>query len=74
MVVTELYRHTGDGLPAWKLRTLGQGWADGIDGLARTYGVDVEQMSLDGWKQPPAFRTIVSAEFAARRRVDGLRE
>ncbi|MET9678697.1 TerD family protein [Streptomyces coeruleorubidus] len=42
MVVAELYRHTVDGRPAWKLRALGQGWADGLDGLARAYGVDVE--------------------------------
>ncbi|MFF8992399.1 TerD family protein [Streptomyces sp. NPDC014983] len=41
MVVAELYRHTVDGLPAWKLRALRQGWADGLDGLARAYGVDV---------------------------------
>jgi hypothetical protein len=37
-----LYRHTVDGRPAWKLRALGQEWADGLDGLARVYGVDVE--------------------------------
>ncbi|MET8981378.1 TerD family protein [Streptomyces sp. NPDC004539] len=42
MVVVELYRHTVDGSPVWKLRALGQGWADGLDGLARAYGVDVE--------------------------------
>ncbi|MER7894622.1 hypothetical protein ABTX62_00280 [Streptomyces sp. NPDC096046] len=27
MVVAELYRHTVDGLPAWKLRALGQACA-----------------------------------------------
>ncbi|MFJ5179315.1 TerD family protein [Streptomyces griseoviridis] len=42
MVITELYRHTVDNNPVWKLRALGQGWADGLDGLARAYGVDVE--------------------------------
>lgn len=42
MVVAELYRHTVDGCPAWKLRAIGQGWADGLDGLARAYGVDVD--------------------------------
>ncbi|MGW3150454.1 MULTISPECIES: TerD family protein [Streptomyces] len=41
MVVAELYRHTIDGGPAWKLRAVGQGWADGLDGLARAHGVDV---------------------------------
>jgi stress response protein SCP2 len=42
MVVAELYRHTVQDQPVWKLRALGQGWADGLDGLARDYGVDVE--------------------------------
>lgn len=42
MVVAELYRHTINGRPAWKLRAVGQGWADGLDGLARAHGVDVE--------------------------------
>ncbi|MFE4967719.1 TerD family protein [Streptomyces sp. NPDC056660] len=41
MVIAEFYRHSSDGLPVWKLRALGQGWADGLDGLARAYGVDV---------------------------------
>ncbi|MEV6295019.1 TerD family protein [Streptomyces sp. NPDC051896] len=42
MVVAELYRHTVDGQPAWKLRAVGQGWAEGLDALARAHGVDVE--------------------------------
>ncbi|MGA5323969.1 TerD family protein [Streptomyces seoulensis] len=42
MVVAELYRHIVAGHSARKLRALGQGWADGLDGLARAYGVDVE--------------------------------
>ncbi|MCG7210205.1 TerD family protein [Streptomyces arenae] len=42
MVVAELYRHIVGGRPVWKLRATGQGWADGLDGLARAYGVDVE--------------------------------
>ncbi|MFF0096361.1 TerD family protein [Streptomyces canus] len=42
MVITELYRHSIDGNPVWKLRALGQGWADGLNGVARAYGVDVE--------------------------------
>jgi stress response protein SCP2 len=41
MVIAELYRHSVDGHLLWKLRALGQGWADGLDGLARAYGVDV---------------------------------
>lgn len=42
MVIAELYRHRSpDGRPVWKLRAVGQGWADGLDGLARAHGVDV---------------------------------
>ncbi|WP_371628271.1 TerD family protein [Streptomyces sp. NBC_00341] len=42
MAVAELYRHRSpNGLPVWKLRAVGQGWADGLDGLARAHGVDV---------------------------------
>lgn len=42
MVVAELYQHPVDGRTAWKLRAVGQGWANGLDGLARAHGVDVE--------------------------------
>ncbi|MFF4652570.1 TerD family protein [Streptomyces sp. NPDC001380] len=42
MVVAELYRRPVDGRPAWKLRAVGQGWADGLAGLARAHGVDVD--------------------------------
>ncbi|RKE21650.1 restriction endonuclease [Streptomyces sp. TLI_171] len=38
MLVAELYRHPADG---WKLRAVGQGWSDGLAGLARDHGVDV---------------------------------
>ncbi|MFI1018389.1 TerD family protein [Streptomyces sp. NPDC020965] len=41
MVVAELYRHSANGRPVWKMRAIGQGWADGLDGLARAHGVDV---------------------------------
>lgn len=42
MVVAELYRHTADGVSGWKARAIGQGWAEGLDGLARAHGVNVE--------------------------------
>ena len=42
MVLAEIYRHTVDGQQIWKLRAVGQGWADGLAGLARDHGVDVE--------------------------------
>ncbi|MEV0091262.1 TerD family protein [Streptomyces sp. NPDC050738] len=38
LVLVELYRHGPHG---WKLRAVGQGWSDGLAGLARDYGVDV---------------------------------
>ncbi|WP_317441965.1 TerD family protein [Streptomyces collinus] len=42
MVVAELYRHTTGAGPVWKLRAVGQGWADGLAGLARAHGVDID--------------------------------
>ena len=38
MLLAELYRR-GDG---WRLRAMGQGYDEGLDSLARSYGVDVE--------------------------------
>ncbi|MEU9999053.1 TerD family protein [Streptomyces sp. NPDC050848] len=37
MVLAELYRRAG----GWKIRAVGQGWLNGLAGLARDYGVDV---------------------------------
>jgi stress response protein SCP2 len=42
MITAELYRHTLNGHPAWKLRAVGQGWANGLNGLARAHGVNIE--------------------------------
>lgn len=42
MLVAELYRHrAGTSDEVWKLRAVGQGWSDGLAGLARAHGVDV---------------------------------
>ncbi|WP_405535303.1 TerD family protein (plasmid) [Streptomyces canus] len=41
MAIAEFYRHTTNGQQIWKLRAIGQGWADGLDGLARAHGVNV---------------------------------
>ncbi|WP_028960286.1 CAP domain-containing protein [Streptomyces sp. UNC401CLCol] len=38
LLLAEIYRRGG----GWKLRALGQGYADGLAGLARDFGVDVE--------------------------------
>ncbi|MEV0945085.1 TerD family protein [Rhodococcus sp. NPDC049939] len=37
MVFGELYRHGGD----WKFRAIGQGYASGLSGIARDYGVNI---------------------------------
>ncbi|MFI6559662.1 CAP domain-containing protein [Streptomyces sp. NPDC050534] len=37
LLLAEIYRRAG----GWKLRALGQGYADGLAGLARDFGVDV---------------------------------
>ncbi|MEU9706006.1 TerD family protein [Streptomyces sp. NPDC047981] len=39
MVLAELYRRSG----GWKFRAVGQGWLNGLAGLARDYGVDVAE-------------------------------
>ncbi|MCU7822435.1 restriction endonuclease [Kitasatospora sp. DSM 101779] len=42
MLVAEVYRHRpAGGAEVWKVRAVGQGWADGLAGLARAHGVDV---------------------------------
>jgi restriction system protein len=38
LVWGELYRRDG----AWRFRAIGQGWSDGLAGLARDYGVNVD--------------------------------
>lgn len=42
MVIAELYRHTVNQQPVWKLRALGQGRTQGLDGLACAYGVHID--------------------------------
>ena len=37
MIFGELYRHAGE----WKFRAIGQGYASGLAGIARDYGVNV---------------------------------
>jgi stress response protein SCP2 len=59
VVALELYRRAG----AWKVRAVGQGYSDGLAGLARDFGVDVGDAeptpepadstpALD-WRNPP---------------------
>ncbi|WP_033820751.1 TerD family protein, partial [Kitasatospora sp. MBT63] len=43
MLVAEVYRHrAGAADEVWKLRAVGQGWSDGLAGLARAHGVEIE--------------------------------
>ncbi|MCF8587793.1 TerD family protein [Gordonia liuliyuniae] len=43
VILVEIYRHTQkSGERVWKLRALGQGWADGLAGLARDHGVAID--------------------------------
>ncbi|MCH0566591.1 CAP domain-containing protein [Streptomyces sp. MUM 2J] len=46
LLLAEIYRRG----PAWRLRALGQGYADGLAGLARDFGVDV----VEDTAVPPA--------------------
>ncbi|MEV6751300.1 CAP domain-containing protein [Streptomyces sp. NPDC051214] len=46
LLLAEIYRRG----PGWKLRALGQGYADGLAGVARDFGVDVAE---DEAPQPP---------------------
>ncbi|WP_399881477.1 CAP domain-containing protein [Streptomyces sp. BBFR51] len=52
LLLVEFYRR-GEG---WKLRALGQGYADGLAGLARDFGVEVvdDAPAPDGAPAPPA--------------------
>ncbi|MFJ7071945.1 CAP domain-containing protein [Streptomyces sp. NPDC098781] len=52
LLLPELYRRGG----GWKLRALGQGYADGLAGLARDFGVDV----IEDATPAPAHRTPVT--------------
>ncbi|WP_077799160.1 CAP domain-containing protein [Streptomyces sp. JHA26] len=52
LLLAELYRRGG----GWKLRALGQGYADGLAGLARDFGVEVvdDAQDPDAAAPPPA--------------------
>ncbi|MER5295538.1 CAP domain-containing protein [Streptomyces pharetrae] len=59
LLLAEVYRRG----PRWKLRALGQGYADGLAGLARDFGVDVldEDPEPVGVPAPPAPRSGAAA-------------
>ncbi|MEV7787631.1 TerD family protein [Streptomyces sp. NPDC088106] len=54
VLLTELYRRG----PAWKLRAIGQGYADGLAGLATDFGIEVAK---DETPEPPTEHPAPSA-------------
>ncbi|MEU6805481.1 CAP domain-containing protein [Streptomyces neyagawaensis] len=65
LLLAELYRRG----PGWKLRALGQGYADGLAGVARDFGVDVLEDAATAPTAPrapsPAARTAPQASSPA---------
>ncbi|CAL9675821.1 hypothetical protein SUDANB1_07838 [Streptomyces sp. enrichment culture] len=67
LLLAELYRRGG----RWKLRALGQGYADGLAGLARDFGVDVVDDTPPGASpsapgpDPDGFLPLVNSARAA---------
>ncbi|MFI2436047.1 CAP domain-containing protein [Streptomyces sp. NPDC018693] len=57
LLLAEVYRRNG----VWKLRAIGQGYADGLAGLARDFGVDVVEDEAD----PDGFLPLVNRARAA---------
>lgn len=59
LLLAEIYRRGG----GWKLRALGQGYADGLAGVARDFGIEVTE---DGPTAPDdgGFTALVNAERA----------
>ncbi|WP_420119927.1 DUF4041 domain-containing protein [Nakamurella sp.] len=75
-VLVEIYRRGG----AWRVRAVGQGWAAGLAGLAREYGVNVDAEpeqpaapSVPTMPEPDLAPVRSELERLARRR-DALRE
>ena len=70
-LLVEVYRRSG----AWRVRAVGQGYADGLAGLARDYGVDVAEDDAGPGRDGPAADplTEVVALTNAERARHGLR-
>ncbi|WP_405577004.1 CAP domain-containing protein [Streptomyces sp. NBC_01092] len=67
LLLAELYRRGG----AWKVRALGQGYADGLAGLARDFGVDViEDATPTAAMQTPAPAAMPAARPTMHTLVD----
>ena len=63
LVVVEVYRR-GD---AWKVRAVGQGYANGLGGIATDFGVNVEEPAAPAAAPAPGARTADFHRAGARR-------
>lgn len=63
LLLAEIYRRGG----GWKVRAIGQGYADGLAGVARDFGVDVTEDGASAAPPPPA---PAPADGAARQALD----
>lgn len=63
LLLAEIYRRGG----GWKVRAIGQGYADGLAGVARDFGVDVTDDGASAAPPPPA---PAPADGAARQALD----
>ena len=62
LLLAEIYRRGG----AWKLRALGQGYADGLAGMARDFGVDVTEDDAGAGGAPHTGRSVGRVDTAPR--------
>ncbi|MFI9206436.1 CAP domain-containing protein [Streptomyces sp. NPDC053048] len=68
LLLAELYRRDG----GWRIRALGQGYADGLAGVARDFGIDVEDDADADLDDGPGHADLLALVNAARSRA-GLR-
>lgn len=72
VLLAEVYRRNGN----WRVRSIGQGYADGLGGLARDFGVDVADeapAATSGGGRPTSSEAEVVAATNAERGRHGLR-
>jgi stress response protein SCP2 len=65
VVLGELYRRNG----SWKFRAVGQGWSSGLAGLARDYGISVDDANPAG-AAPPAASAAAPADLTKAVRLE----
>ncbi|MFG2179560.1 TerD family protein [Streptomyces abikoensis] len=61
LVVVELYRRNG----AWKLRAVGQGYANGLAGIATDFGVSVDEPAASAPAAPAPVAPVAAPPVAA---------